>query len=92
MKIYLFFFIICVYRFNSYLFFSFILFGFMVILILFALILWLKLVIMFGIIGLWIISTFVGDVLMCLICPTPSVISLPCYLQFLTLFVVFICG
>jgi hypothetical protein len=47
---------------------------------------------MFGIISLWIISIFGGGALMWLIFPTPSVISLPCYLKFLTLFVVFVCG
>jgi hypothetical protein len=48
--------------------------------------------IMFGIIGLLIISIFGGGCLMWLICPTPSVICLPCCLKFLTLFVVFVGG
>jgi hypothetical protein len=47
---------------------------------------------MFGIIVLLIISNFGGSSLMWLICPTPSVICLPYYLGFLTLFVVFIGG
>ena len=46
----------------------------------------------FGIIGLLIMSTFGGDSLMWLICPTPSIICLPYYLKFLTLFVVLIGG
>jgi NADH-ubiquinone oxidoreductase chain 5 len=46
----------------------------------------------FGIIGLLIISTFGGGSLMWLICPAPSVICLPYYLRFLTLFVVFLGG
>jgi len=45
----------------------------------------------FGIIGLLIISVFGGGSLMWLICPTPSIICLPYYLKFLT-FVVFIGG
>jgi hypothetical protein len=45
---------------------------------------------MFGIIGLLVISIFDGGSLMWLIRPTPSLISLPYYLKFLTLFVVFI--
>ena len=45
-----------------------------------------------GIIGLLIISIFGGGSLMWLICPTHSVICLPYYLKFLTLFVVFIGG
>jgi NADH-ubiquinone oxidoreductase chain 5 len=48
--------------------------------------------IMFGIIGLLIISIFGGGSLMWLICLTPSVICLPYYLKFLTLFVVFVDG
>jgi NADH-ubiquinone oxidoreductase chain 5 len=49
---------------------------------------------MFGMIGLLVISTriFGGGSLMWLICPTPSVICLPYYLKFLTLFVVFVGG
>jgi hypothetical protein len=48
---------------------------------------------MFGITGLLITSTFFcGGSLMWLICPTPSVICLPHYLKFLTLFVVFTGG
>nr|URH16717.1 NADH dehydrogenase subunit 5 [Microcerotermes sp.] len=46
----------------------------------------------FGMIGLLILSIFGGGSLMWLICPTPSVICLPYYLSFLTLFVVFIGG
>nr|AQP29167.1 NADH dehydrogenase subunit 5 [Microcerotermes nr. havilandi TBRU3.18a] len=46
----------------------------------------------FGMIGLLIMSIFGGSSLMWLICPTPSVICLPYYLSFLTLFVVFIGG
>nr|URH16926.1 NADH dehydrogenase subunit 5 [Microcerotermes papuanus] len=44
----------------------------------------------FGMIGLLIMSIFGGGSLMWLICPTPSMICLPYYLSFLTLFVVFI--
>nr|YP_009351632.1 NADH dehydrogenase subunit 5 [Cephalotermes rectangularis]AQP30173.1 NADH dehydrogenase subunit 5 [Cephalotermes rectangularis] len=47
---------------------------------------------MFGMIGLLIMSIFGGGFLMWLICPTPSVICLPYYLSFLTLFVVFVGG
>nr|AIY62004.1 NADH dehydrogenase subunit 5 [Orthognathotermes aduncus] len=47
---------------------------------------------MFGMIGLLVMSVFGGGFLMWLICPTPSVICLPYYLSFLTLFVVFIGG
>nr|AQP28190.1 NADH dehydrogenase subunit 5 [Microcerotermes sp. G689] len=46
----------------------------------------------FGMIGLLILSIFGGGSLMWLICPTPSMICLPYYLSFLTLFVVFIGG
>jgi hypothetical protein len=46
----------------------------------------------FGIIGLLIISIFGGGSLMWLICLTPSMICLPYYLMFLTLFVVFLGG
>nr|AQP30373.1 NADH dehydrogenase subunit 5 [Microcerotermes sp. I TB-2017] len=46
----------------------------------------------FGMIGLLIMSIFGGGSLMWLICPTPSMICLPYYLSFLTLFVVFIGG
>nr|URH17028.1 NADH dehydrogenase subunit 5 [Pericapritermes sp. H SH-2022a] len=46
----------------------------------------------FGMIGLLILSIFGGSSLMWLICPTPSVICLPYYLSFLTLFVVFLGG
>nr|WHM51843.1 NADH dehydrogenase subunit 5 [Cahuallitermes intermedius] len=46
----------------------------------------------FGMVGLLIMSVFGGSSLMWLICPTPSVICLPYYLSFLTLFVVFIGG
>lgn len=46
----------------------------------------------FGIVGLLIISIFGGCVLMWLICPTPSVICLPYYLRFLTIFVVVLGG
>nr|AIY61900.1 NADH dehydrogenase subunit 5 [Basidentitermes aurivillii] len=45
---------------------------------------------MFGMIGLLIMTVFGGGFLMWLICPTPSVICLPYYLSFLTLFVVFV--
>nr|YP_009351372.1 NADH dehydrogenase subunit 5 [Foraminitermes rhinoceros]AQP29421.1 NADH dehydrogenase subunit 5 [Foraminitermes rhinoceros] len=45
-----------------------------------------------GMIGLLVMSIFGGSALMWLICPTPSVICLPYYLSFLTLFVVFIGG
>jgi NADH-ubiquinone oxidoreductase chain 5 len=45
---------------------------------------------MFGINGLLIISIFGGGALMWLICPTPSIICLPYYLKFLTLFVMFV--
>nr|QZK21929.1 NADH dehydrogenase subunit 5 [Amitermes sp. QLD_087] len=47
---------------------------------------------MYGMIGLLIMSIFGGGSLMWLICPTPSVICLPYYLSFLTLFVVFVGG
>nr|WNL53751.1 NADH dehydrogenase subunit 5 [Nasutitermes sp. 1 MLW-2023a]WNL53764.1 NADH dehydrogenase subunit 5 [Nasutitermes sp. 1 MLW-2023a] len=43
-----------------------------------------------GMIGLLIMSIFGGGSLMWLVCPTPSVICLPYYLSFLTLFVVFL--
>nr|QXT43992.1 NADH dehydrogenase subunit 5 [aff. Alyscotermes/Astratotermes sp. BDIT11-5-1c] len=46
----------------------------------------------FGMIGLLIMSVFGGGVLMWLICPTPSMICLPYYLKFLTLFVLFVGG
>ena len=48
--------------------------------------------IVFGMIGLLIISIFGGGSLMWLICPTPCIICLPYYLKFLTLFVVFVGG
>nr|AQP30264.1 NADH dehydrogenase subunit 5 [Tumulitermes sp. AUS49] len=47
---------------------------------------------MVGMIGLLVMSIFGGGSLMWLICPTPSVICLPYYLSFLTLFVVFLGG
>nr|APU93542.1 NADH dehydrogenase subunit 5 [Sphaerotermes sp. A TB-2017] len=47
---------------------------------------------MLGMVGLLVMSIFGGSALMWLICPTPSVICLPYYLSFLTLFVVFIGG
>jgi hypothetical protein len=47
---------------------------------------------MFGTIGLLIISIFGGGSLVWLICPTPFMICLPYYLKFLTLFVVFMGG
>nr|YP_009351099.1 NADH dehydrogenase subunit 5 [Globitermes globosus]AQP28563.1 NADH dehydrogenase subunit 5 [Globitermes globosus] len=47
---------------------------------------------MLGMIGLLVMSIFGGGVLMWLICPTPSLICLPYYLSFLTLFVVFLGG
>jgi hypothetical protein len=46
----------------------------------------------FGIVGLLIISIFGSGSLMWLICPTPSVICLTYYLNFLTMFVVFTGG
>nr|AQP30579.1 NADH dehydrogenase subunit 5 [Odontotermes sp. BDIT085] len=46
----------------------------------------------FGMIGLLVMSIFGGSFLMWLICPTPSVICLPYYLSFLTLFVVVLGG
>nr|YP_009351489.1 NADH dehydrogenase subunit 5 [Orthotermes depressifrons]AQP29726.1 NADH dehydrogenase subunit 5 [Orthotermes depressifrons] len=46
----------------------------------------------FGMIGLLIMTVLGGGSLMWLICPTPSVICLPYYLKFLTLFVVFVGG
>ena len=42
--------------------------------------------------GLLIMSVFGGGSLMWLICPTPSVVCLPYYLRFPTLFVVFMGG
>nr|YP_009434171.1 NADH dehydrogenase subunit 5 [Hospitalitermes medioflavus]AQP30095.1 NADH dehydrogenase subunit 5 [Hospitalitermes medioflavus] len=47
---------------------------------------------MTGMVGLLIMSIFGGGSLMWLICPTPSLICLPYYLSFLTLFVVFLGG
>nr|AQP27403.1 NADH dehydrogenase subunit 5 [Havilanditermes atripennis] len=47
---------------------------------------------MSGMIGLLIMSIFGGSSLMWLICPTPSMICLPYYLSFLTLFVLFLGG
>nr|YP_009350397.1 NADH dehydrogenase subunit 5 [Crepititermes verruculosus]AQP26982.1 NADH dehydrogenase subunit 5 [Crepititermes verruculosus] len=47
---------------------------------------------MYGMVGLLVMSIFGGGSLMWLICPTPSVICLPYYLSFLTLFVVFVGG
>nr|AQP28599.1 NADH dehydrogenase subunit 5 [Hospitalitermes sp. A TB-2017] len=47
---------------------------------------------MIGMVGLLIMSIFGGGSLMWLICPTPSLICLPYYLKFLTLFVVFLGG
>nr|WMY24099.1 NADH dehydrogenase subunit 5 [Nasutitermes sp. D MLW-2023a] len=47
---------------------------------------------MVGMVGLLLMSIFGGGSLMWLICPTPSVICLPYYLSFLTLFVVFLGG
>nr|YP_009351619.1 NADH dehydrogenase subunit 5 [Acholotermes chirotus]AQP30160.1 NADH dehydrogenase subunit 5 [Acholotermes chirotus] len=47
---------------------------------------------MFGMVGLLIMSVFGGGALMWLICPTPSMICLPYYLSFLTLFVLFVGG
>lgn len=46
----------------------------------------------FGMVGLLVISVFGGSSLMWLICPSPSVICLPYYLRFLTLFVVIVGG
>jgi len=48
--------------------------------------------IMFGMIGLLVMSDFGGGSLIRLFCPTPSVISLPYCLRFLTLFVVILGG
>jgi NADH-ubiquinone oxidoreductase chain 5 len=45
-----------------------------------------------GMTGLLIMSIFGGGVLIWLICPTPSMICLPYYLKFPTLFVVFLGG
>nr|AIY61887.1 NADH dehydrogenase subunit 5 [Acanthotermes acanthothorax] len=45
-----------------------------------------------GMIGLLFMSIFGGSSLMWLICPTPSVVCLPYYLSFLTLFVIFVGG
>nr|YP_009250682.1 NADH dehydrogenase subunit 5 [Heterotermes tenuior]AMX23011.1 NADH dehydrogenase subunit 5 [Heterotermes tenuior] len=45
-----------------------------------------------GMIGLLIMSVLGGSSLMWLICPTPSVICLPYYLSFLTIFVVLLGG
>nr|AQP29687.1 NADH dehydrogenase subunit 5 [Coatitermes sp. 2 TB-2017] len=47
---------------------------------------------MVGMVGLLVMSIFGGGSLMWLICPTPSMICLPYYLKFLTLFVVFLGG
>jgi NADH-ubiquinone oxidoreductase chain 5 len=47
---------------------------------------------MFGMFGLLVMSIFGGGSLIWLICPTPSIICLPYYLKFLTLFVVFLGG
>nr|WMY24151.1 NADH dehydrogenase subunit 5 [Coarctotermes sp. F MLW-2023a]WMY24157.1 NADH dehydrogenase subunit 5 [Coarctotermes sp. E MLW-2023a] len=47
---------------------------------------------MVGMVGLLLMSIFGGGSLMWLICPTPSVVCLPYYLSFLTLFVVFLGG
>jgi hypothetical protein len=47
---------------------------------------------MFDITDLLVISIFDGGSPIWLICPTPSVICLPYYLKFLTLFVVFVGG
>nr|WNH36469.1 NADH dehydrogenase subunit 5 [Nasutitermes nigritus] len=47
---------------------------------------------MIGMIGLLVMSIFGGGSLMWLICPTPSMICLPYYLKFLTLFVVLLGG
>nr|AQP27494.1 NADH dehydrogenase subunit 5 [Anoplotermes group sp. N TB-2017]AQP30121.1 NADH dehydrogenase subunit 5 [Anoplotermes group sp. N TB-2017] len=46
----------------------------------------------FGMVGLLIMSVFGGGALMWLICPTPSLICLPYYLSFLTLLVLFLGG
>nr|WMY24008.1 NADH dehydrogenase subunit 5 [Psammotermes sp.] len=46
----------------------------------------------FGMIGLLVMSVFGGSALMWLICPTPSVVCLPYYLSYLTLFVVIFGG
>nr|AQP30108.1 NADH dehydrogenase subunit 5 [Microtermes sp. A TB-2017] len=46
----------------------------------------------YGMVGLLVMSIFGGSSLMWLICPTPSVICLPYYLSFLTLLVIFLGG
>nr|WNL53777.1 NADH dehydrogenase subunit 5 [Microtermes sp. B MLW-2023a] len=46
----------------------------------------------YGMVGLLVMSIFGGSSLMWLVCPTPSVICLPYYLSFLTLLVVFLGG
>lgn len=46
--------------------------------------------IVFGMIGLLVMSIFGGDSLIWFLCATLSILCLPCYLKFLTLFVVFI--
>ena len=48
--------------------------------------------IVFGMVGLLVMSVFGDSSLMWLICPTPSVICLPYYLKFLTLLVVILGG
>jgi NADH-ubiquinone oxidoreductase chain 5 len=45
-----------------------------------------------GMVGLLVVSIFGVGCLTWLICPTPSVICLPYYLRFLTLFVAFLGG
>nr|QXT44538.1 NADH dehydrogenase subunit 5 [Patawatermes nigripunctatus] len=47
---------------------------------------------MFGMVGLLVMAIFGGSTLMWLICPTPTMICLPYYLSFLTLFVLFLGG
>ena len=48
--------------------------------------------IVFGMIGLLVMSVFGGGALIWLICPTPSIICLPYYLKFLTLLVLLLGG
>jgi len=48
--------------------------------------------IVFGMTGLLIMPIFGGGTLIWLTCATISIICLPCYLKFLTLFVLFVGG
>jgi hypothetical protein len=47
---------------------------------------------MVGMVVLLLVSIFGGGSVICWICPTPSVICLPYYLRFLTIFVVVLGG